>query len=90
MKHITPLIALALTCFCSAPVTAKNSKNSLENVPACPPSLAEGACDEYVEGYLNGVADRGAGENNVFSNSANSDAYKLGYEKGWKGGHRWE
>jgi hypothetical protein len=90
MKYVAISTVLIISCFGYEPVKAKNLNHSLKDAPSCPANLTQGACDEYIEGYLNGLADRGAGESNVFSNVTDSDAYKLGYEKGWRRGSRWE
>lgn len=91
MKYKIVIVALLAGVTASAPVFAKSPvKNSTKASGSCPSNLPEGGCDEYTEGYLNGVADRGVGEANVFSKEGSSDAYKAGYEKGWKSGRNWD
>jgi hypothetical protein len=86
MKKNSVLIAIWVisTSFSCAAANAKDSKAPFQDAHLCPANMSEGDCGEYIEGYLNGKSDRDVGEVNVFAGDQNSDAYKQGYEKGWK------
>jgi hypothetical protein len=92
MKKSSVLITTCFiaTSFICAPAIARSPKAIHKNTPSCPANMTQGDCGDFTEGYLNGIADRGVGERNVFANAVNSDAYQLGYEKGWKSGRDWE
>ena len=80
---------ISISFICSQ-TNAENRKPPHKNEQSCPVNMNQGDCGEYIEGYLNGKADRGVGEVNVFASGKNSDAYKQGYEKGWKSGRDWD
>ena len=86
MKKNIILIAIwaISTSFSCATANAKGSKAPFQDARLCPANMSDGDCGEYIEGYLNGKSDRDVGEVNVFAGDQNSDAYKQGYEKGWK------
>jgi hypothetical protein len=87
MKKNSVLIAILAisTGFSCAVANAKGSKEPFQDAQLCPANMSVGDCGEYIEGYLNGKSDREVGEVNVFAGDQNSDAYKQGYERGWKG-----
>jgi hypothetical protein len=89
-NSILTTICVISTSFICAPTNAKSPKTVYRNAQSCPTNMSQDDCGEFIEGYLNGKADRGAGERNVFASGKNSDAYQQGYEKGWKSGRDWE
>jgi hypothetical protein len=94
MKKGAMIFTLIVGGFAWGSVFAKTpnnlNKHSDKEPAICPLNLPEGGCGEYIEGYLNGKADRGVGERNVFVKQSGTDAYELGYERGWRNGRRWE